>query len=112
MFGAEHLLADRQRALVERPRARKVALVLEQEGEIVEALRRVGMLGPKHLLADRQRALVERPALCVGRQSAMPVISGELEQISGALLGPRRNTPIGGQGEHDRIEPPDAWPSL
>jgi hypothetical protein len=31
MLGAEHLLVDRQRALEERPRARKVARVLQQE---------------------------------------------------------------------------------
>ena len=61
MLGAERLLADRQRALVERPRAGKVALVLKQAGEVVEARRRIGMLGAERLLADRQRALVERP---------------------------------------------------
>ena len=31
MLGAEHLLADRQRALVERPRPRKVALAPEAD---------------------------------------------------------------------------------
>ena len=61
MLGAERLLVDRQRALVERPRRRQVALVLQQGGEVVEARRGVGMLGAEHLLADRQRALVERP---------------------------------------------------
>ncbi len=61
MLRAERLLPDRQRALVERPRPRKVALVLKQEGEIVEALRRIGMLGAERLLADCQRALEERP---------------------------------------------------
>ena len=61
MLGAEHLLADRQRALEERPRRREVALVLQQQGEVVEAPRRIGMLGAEHLLRDRQRALAERP---------------------------------------------------
>ena len=61
MLGAERLLADRQRALVERPRASEVALGLKQIGEVVEARRRIGMLGAERLLADRQRALIERP---------------------------------------------------
>ena len=64
MLGAERLFADRQRALEERPRPRKVALGLEQDGEVVEARRRIGMLGAEHLFADRQRALVERPRPC------------------------------------------------
>ena len=61
MLGAERLFAYRQRALEERPRPRKVALVPEQDGEVVEARRRIGMLGAEHLFAYRQRALVERP---------------------------------------------------
>ena len=61
MLGAERLLADRQRALVERPRLSKVALVPEQDGEVVEARRRMGMLGAERLLVNRQRALEERP---------------------------------------------------
>jgi hypothetical protein len=32
MFRAEHLLADRQRALVQRARVRKIALVPQQAG--------------------------------------------------------------------------------
>ena len=50
-----HELADRQRALAEGPRPRKVALGLKQASEVVEALRRIGMFGAEHLLADRQR---------------------------------------------------------
>ena len=61
MLGAERLLADRQGALEERPRRREVALVLKQDGEVVEARRRIGMVGAERLLADRQRALEERP---------------------------------------------------
>ena len=45
MLGAERLLPDRQRALIERPRAGEVALGLKQQGEVVEARRRIGMLG-------------------------------------------------------------------
>jgi hypothetical protein len=37
MLGAEHLFADRQRALDERPRRRKVALVLQQASKVGEA---------------------------------------------------------------------------
>src|SRR5262249_14689791 len=61
MFGAERLFVYRQRALEERPRPRKVALVPEQDGEVVEARCNVGMLGAEHLFTDRQRALAERP---------------------------------------------------
>ena len=50
-----------QRALKERPRARKVALAPEQGGEIIEALRCRRMLGAEHLFAYRQRALEQRP---------------------------------------------------
>ena len=48
MLGAKHLLVDRQRALLERPRPREVALGLQQAGEVVEATRRIRMLGAKH----------------------------------------------------------------
>jgi hypothetical protein len=77
MLGAEHLLADRQRAVEERPRPRKVVLVPKQDGEVVEALRRFGMLGAEPLLADRQRALVERPRprkVALGPKQASEVI--------------------------------------
>ena len=60
MLGVERLLNDRQRALVERPRAGKVALGLEHVCKISEARRRIGMLGAEHLIVDRQRPLVER----------------------------------------------------
>jgi hypothetical protein len=42
-------------------RRRQLTLVLQQDGEIVEARRRMGMLGSEHLLADRQRAFKEGP---------------------------------------------------
>jgi hypothetical protein len=54
------LLADRQRALAERSRRFKIALRIEQAGEVVEARRGIGMVGAERLL-DRQGALVERP---------------------------------------------------
>src|SRR5258708_27609753 len=34
MLGVKHLLVDRQRALIERPRPRQVALGLQQAGEV------------------------------------------------------------------------------
>ena len=86
MLGAEHLLADRQRALEERPRRRKVALVLKQDGEVVEARRRIGMLGTEHLLADRQRALEERPRLRIGGRAQTAGMAQPIEQIAGALF--------------------------
>src|SRR5271165_988375 len=61
MLGAERLLVDRQRPLVERPSAGEVALGLKQIGEVVEARRGIGMLGAERLLADRRRPLEERP---------------------------------------------------
>src|SRR6266511_2838488 len=61
MVRAGHFFMYRHRALKERPRPRKVALVVKQKGEVVEARRRVGMLGAEHLLAYRQRAFQERP---------------------------------------------------
>jgi hypothetical protein len=57
MVGAECLLVDRQRALVERPRRRNIALRLQQEGEVDEAPRGIGMVGAERPLVDRQRAL-------------------------------------------------------
>ena len=61
MLRATRLFTDRQRSLVERPRPRKVALGLQEDAKVVEALGRSGMLGPERLFADRQRALGERP---------------------------------------------------
>src|SRR5208282_6494082 len=59
MRGAERLFADRQLPLDERPRPRKVALGVKQEGKIDEARGGI-MVGAERLLADRQRALVKR----------------------------------------------------
>jgi hypothetical protein len=53
MLGAEHLLTDRQRALVERPCRCQVALGSEQAGKVAKAGRRIGMLWAAHLLVDR-----------------------------------------------------------
>ncbi len=45
MLEAEHLLVDRQRTLVERPRPHKVALDLKQAGKIAETRGYLDMLG-------------------------------------------------------------------
>jgi hypothetical protein len=73
--GAEHLFDDRQGALIERPRSGKVALVLQQGGEIAEARRRVGMLGAERLLTDRQGALIERPSLAASSMASAKVFA-------------------------------------
>jgi hypothetical protein len=61
MVRAMHLLADRERALVQRPCLSEVALGLKEESEVVEALGRAGMLAAEHLFVDRQGPFVERP---------------------------------------------------
>ena len=76
MLWAERLLADRHRALVERPRASEVALGPKQEGEVVKAHRGVGMLGAERLFVDRQRALEERPR--AGKVTLGPKQTGEV----------------------------------
>jgi hypothetical protein len=52
---------DRQRALIEWPRAGELALDLKQRGEEAEVPHYFGMLGAECLLLDHQRALTERP---------------------------------------------------
>jgi integrase len=83
MLGAEHLLGDRKRALVERARPRKVALVPKQEAEVVEARRSIGVLRAELLFADRQRALEERPRRRIGG-SALKIAASRIEK-RGAL---------------------------
>src|ERR1700730_4804506 len=81
MFGAEHFLADRKRALEERSCRRKVALITKHPGELVERRRNVGMLGAEHFLADRKCPLQERPC---PRKVALG-----LEQQSEVIARPR-----------------------
>jgi hypothetical protein len=59
-----HLFAYGQRTFVEWLRRCKVALRVEQVGEGVEALCRMGMLGAEHLFAYGQRTFVEWPRRC------------------------------------------------
>jgi len=72
MFGAERLLADRQRALIKRPRAGKVALSLKQVGEVGEVRRNFGVLVAECFFVDRQRALEQRPR---AREVAFPAVA-------------------------------------
>ena len=65
MVRAERLLADRQRALVERLGLGVAALVVVQRRQVVQRCGVVGMVRAQRLLADRQRALVERLGLGV-----------------------------------------------
>jgi hypothetical protein len=59
MLGAERFLQGCQRALLEWPCLRKVALVPEQGSEVVEARPCVAMLGAERLFVYRQRTLQE-----------------------------------------------------
>ena len=65
MVWPPHLLANGQRPLVVRPRPGQLALVLQQEAQIVQAGRRVGVVWSQRLLPDRQRPLVGGP--CPGQ---------------------------------------------
>jgi hypothetical protein len=57
MLGAEHSFADRQGAFEEGPRGGELALVPQQEGEVVQANRGLRVFGAERLLLDRQGAL-------------------------------------------------------
>ena len=59
MLGPQHLLEDRQVALLEGLGLPVAALSLVDLRQVVEAGGGVGVLGPQHLLEDRQGALVE-----------------------------------------------------
>ena len=58
MVGAERLLVDRERALVQRLGLGIAALVVVQLGEVVEVDADIRVVGAERLLVDRQRALV------------------------------------------------------
>jgi hypothetical protein len=72
MLGAEHFLADRQRALYERPRSGKVPLAVKLISEVIEARCRIGVLGADRLIVDRQleSLLAQRHALIASAESA------------------------------------------
>ena len=60
MFWPKNLLPDPERFLKERFGFGVLAHVLVQQGQVIEALRRVGMFWPKNLLPDPERFLKER----------------------------------------------------
>src|SRR5262249_3197991 len=80
MLGAEHLLIDSQRALIERPRCCKVALVLKQVGEVAEAAHRIGMFRAEDPFADGQRALYGPPRTC--EVAFITKHSGEIDEAN------------------------------
>ena len=59
MLRAESFLIDRQRPSYEKLRVRKIALSETQDGKILEARRRIGMVEAERIFADCQRAFVE-----------------------------------------------------
>ena len=65
MLGAEGLLADGERALVERLGLGVAAGVPVEQAQVVERVGDVGMLGAEGLLVDGERALVQRLGLGV-----------------------------------------------
>ena len=60
MFWPKNLLADPERFLVERFGFGVLAQILVQHGQVIEGLRRVGMLFAENLLPDPKRFLAER----------------------------------------------------
>src|SRR5947209_8143313 len=103
MLGAEHLLPDHHRALVEWSCPRTVALVLQRSGEVVEARRRGGMLQTEHLFTDRQRALTKSPSLCISGEGASSVAAEAVQQIGGLRLRSLRNhRVVSDQSERNR----------
>jgi hypothetical protein len=67
---AEDALVDFQRALQEGPGGGQLALILEQEGEVVEAVGGVGVVGAEDAFAGLEGALQEGPG---GGQLALGV---------------------------------------
>ncbi len=65
MVGAESLLCDPQRALLERFGLGVGAHILVEHGEVVQARRGVGMVGAECLLADRQHLHCRRQGFLV-----------------------------------------------
>ena len=69
---------------MKRPRRDKMALILQQGSEIVQAQRRQGMLGSEHLLANCQRPLKEGPGL--GMEAAAEEVTASPVQKVGSFL--------------------------
>ena len=110
MLQAERLLADRQRPLVERPRAGEVALALKDDGEVVEAGRSRAMLRAERLLAGRERPLEERSRggeVALGLKQAGEVV----EALRGVrMLGAERRSSIASaRSNSDRAPSRSPW---
>ena len=94
---------------MERPRGGEIALGLQQDCEVVEAGRGVGMLGAERLLADRQRALEERPGARIG-PDAMKILRGPVQKL-GLVRGAGTVGRIGlAAGEEMRRQLRAEWP--
>jgi hypothetical protein len=87
------------RSLIARARSKRgraggqLALGLEQEGQVVEALGGGGVVGPQHPLADLQGALEERPG---GGQLALVLEqAGQVVEAAGGVgvVGPQHPLP-------------------
>jgi hypothetical protein len=64
VLGAENHFADDDCSTEERFCFGRMTCIAQKTSEIVEAIRRSGMLGAERLFADRQRALEERLRRC------------------------------------------------
>ena len=71
MVGAQRLLADGERSLVERLGFGVAALGREEYGQVVEHHAHVGVIGAQRLLADAEGAPVERLRVGVAALLAM-----------------------------------------
>src|SRR5262245_18366206 len=118
MLGAERLFVDRQRALVERSRTRKVALLLAQAGAFMHDRRRVE-IGPLRLFVGRHCALVERPRNVASYCKCMDWVARKQPRLfdqAGEVLWPtelrRRIGMVGAEGllltcrQRALVEPP------
>ena len=54
----------------------------------------------------------KRPRLLVGPKRELPVLSRTIKQVRGACLAARRDRVAAGQVQHERVQPPRAWPRL
>jgi hypothetical protein len=79
----ERLLADCQCAFVERLGLGVAALLVVEQGQVVEAGGDSGMIGPQRLLVDCQRALVERLGLGVATLRAIEL--GQVVEADGIV---------------------------
>ena len=103
MIGAERLVVDLERFLVEWQRGGVVALRVLVARERGEALGVFGMLRTEQAAADVERALVQRPGLCIG--AAAVVEHGELLERARdvGIVGGRYFLLTGGGSDEQRL---------